>query len=281
MKSVLLIYILLSTILIHANGQSCRRYLNDAATAICKNDTFSSLKSLIKYSKSCKDGNLVISSYILQGALYDALGDPNKSIHMLKKAVKKYKKPENIQDISDECLWVNNALFGSYIVTDYTIFRAISKIYIKEAKYDSSLYFLNIIDRNSIPHYSGDVNGQIRIETSLAIQYSECYLGLGDTISAINKLIPFSIFNEGAESKRLLNMLKPLLHSKYSKDRITEEIESSIMLAKEVKKIDQNGFEGHSIDYILFKQQIPFLNFSMPEFERFIKNNENLLFLKS
>jgi tetratricopeptide (TPR) repeat protein len=231
--------------------------------------------------KSCRDGDLIISSYILQGVLYGALGSPNKSIYILKKAIKKYQKPENAQDISDECLWVNDAFFGSYIVTDYTIFRTISKMYIKEAKYDSALFYLDKIDRNSIPHYSGDIDGQIQIETSIAIQYTECYLGLGDTTSSINKLLLYSIFNKGLESKYLLKILKPLLHSKYSKDQIIKEIESSIILAKEIKKTNKNGFEGHSIEYIFFGQKIPFLYLSMSEFERFIKNNENLLYLKS
>lgn len=262
-------------------SQTCDDLVLSATSAICINDTVAASVYLDKYINNCKKDKLLPLVFLMQSEIYVRNKHEEKAIESLKNALLFFSNNFSVYSFRDTCHWMAGITKGNYIISQYLFLIKISDLYAKKNDFHTAINYLNMIDRDHIPGFSGCVNGMRMIETEIAIRYADCYFNLKDTLNGVHRLVDYAIYNEGDISDKLIKRLKEILVKKYTQAQIVEEIEQSIVNAKEVVIESPSGFKSKRAEYYLFGRKIPYMYLNLEELKNYIVNNKNLLYLRS
>lgn len=281
-------------------AQNCDTTFNHAMLPLCVGDTLEALKRLDGFLAVCMDGPYISSAHYLKAKLYRGLGkldDALKEIDLsdiyLKRSevsedeLKKLEcshvnletlRYESFASIEDTCDWFWRSRKVSTEVTTYILRMERSDLLALKGDHKGVLSVLNNMDRNTIFGYSGGVNGQIAIESRISWLCAKSYLALHDTVSAIERLVDYALFQETAISDSILFTLKKLLYQKYSKATIEFEIQSSI---ENILFVRRAGAVCYSTEYSLFGRKIPYMgHLSVDALKSELLQNKRLQYLR-
>ena len=260
-------------------GQNCPKRLNTLLAAICKQDSAMALKNIETYINKCREDRFLPLVYLIQSEFYENKGEHDIRVHALELALKAMNGPLDISSLTDKCNFLYN-LSNDYILNNYIIYLKLGQAH---QKTNNFLRAISMLDSAKVeaPKSSTCLDAKIHKETMLALEYSNCYLRLRDTLSAINNLLDYVIYGDDDISKMLVKRLKDLLLTQYSYQQIADEIEQSIANAQEFEIKSSGNFMFKNTRYSLFGRSIPNIYMSLTEFNDFMKKNQNIKYLKS
>lgn len=261
-------------------GQNCDAIFKSALSAYSKNDTASFLKYLEKYSQACPDSPLIKTAYLFQATVFEWKGDNGKAIQLIQTGLSlpdQWENPMKFKKYQNE---VYELLGEPDVISNYKLIKQISNLYQAEKDYVSAIKYLDQINRNRLPGYSGCVNGMIGIESRIAMTYADCYLSMGDTLNAINRLVDYALFQEPEISEKVAQKLKPLLVQHYTQQAIRVEVEKSVDNVRVYKETSASGYTFEHVEFVFFGRKIPFMYGDLQGFKEFIAYNRNLAYLK-
>jgi hypothetical protein len=126
--------------------------------------------------------------------------------------------------------------------------------------------------------YGDCLNGIYEYKCYLTPFFANCYLTMGDSTKAINRLLDFFMKPEG-DYVKLTNQLKPILLQKWTQEQISEEIDNGL---KKMRFIKQRKSSDFIIELPLFGHVIIDYGFSdIAMFRKLYYENKSLKSLKS
>lgn len=260
-------------------GQNCPKRLNTLLAAICKQDSAIALKNIETYINKCREDRFLPLVYLIQSEFYGNKGEHDIRVHALELALKAMNGPLDISNFTDKCSFLFN-LSNDYILDNYIVYFKLGQA---NQKTNNFLRAISMLDSSKVEATKSStcMDAKRQKETMLALEYSNCYLRLKDTLSAINNLLDCVIYGDDDISKMLVKRLKDLLLTQYSYQQIADEIEQSIANAQEFEIKSSGNFMFKNTRYSLFGRSIPNINMSLKQFNDFMKKNQNIKYLKS
>jgi hypothetical protein len=230
MKIYLLILSVLFGILSNTSAQSYDinkdvvRLVDSARRAFCEKDTLRTIAILESIQKKYPTDGFVLSTnkalaelYIIQGRREEA---KSKLLYALT-----YKNTSSLVFMQeDDCDKLLNRHLVLTARADLCV--SLSKMYLNEKQFDSSLYYLNLANGEYLP-YKTCGNGMNMYRSFLSPYFADCYLAMGDTTNAITRLLSYLINMDG-NTVLLARKLKPILLQKYSQKDIAKEVRKGL-----------------------------------------------------
>jgi tetratricopeptide (TPR) repeat protein len=234
MKKLLLILLVVLTLNVKTSGQDhvlsrqISQLIDSAKNALCKNDTIKAVKLLEKIEQLYPTDMAILCTNQVLAELYIAAGRVDEAKNKLLYAF--YYSPVNntVYTKTETC---NTAL------SDFSFPRAkadlcvsLSRFYLNQQQFDSSLYFLNLADGDFLP-YRNCGNGMISYRSYLSTCFADYYLSVSDTTKAIRRLMDFLLKTDG-NTTLLTQKLKTILLSKWTQSEISQEIDKGLKKLK-------------------------------------------------
>ena len=207
------------------------RLIDSANTAACNGDTSLCIKWLLLTEKEFP---VTTSTPVIEaalGKLYLQRGEDEKAKEHLLFGLQHYflaACPINSDEQKCKSPMVN--VDGSYSRDRSEICVLLSKVYLKQHMPDTALQYLQLADGKYLP-YKDCGNGIMRYRSYLSPYFADCYLAMGDTTSAINRLLDYFMCTDGNTSL-ITQKLKQVLLLRYTQEQINTEITNSLKRIK-------------------------------------------------
>lgn len=151
---------------------------------------------------------------------------------------------------------------GSGIMADpYSLYKHnacddLAHIYLEKKNYNKALSYIQLFD-SAFPfrHFCG--NAYASYDIYKAKMYAKAYAGLGDTNSAIQKLLPEIIETGLADNSSLVNLTVDLLKKSYDTRVLKEEIENAVNGIYERKAGPKKEYNLYFIKFMETELQLP------------------------
>jgi tetratricopeptide (TPR) repeat protein len=193
------------------------KLVDSANAAFCKNDTVTTIAILESIEKLYPtDGAAAMSNkaladfYIAQGRIKEAKEKLHYGISYQRTSIPVFnKKMEGCSQLFSNQIWLT-AKAESCV--------SLSRLFLQEKKFDSSLYYLQQADIQLNP-YQNCGNGLNMYRVYLSPFFVDHYLAMGDTTQAIARLLDFFMVHDG-DTEPITKKLKVLLLQKYTQQQI-------------------------------------------------------------
>ena len=151
---------------------------------------------------------------------------------------------------------------GSGIMADpYSLYKHnacddLAHIYLEKKNYSKALSYIQLFD-STFPfrHFCG--NAYASYDIYKAEMYAKVYAGLGDTISAIQKLLPEIMETGLADNSSLVDMTVELLKRSYDKYLLKEELENAVNGIYQRKAGPKKEYDLYFIKFLGTELQLP------------------------
>ncbi|MEZ4927793.1 MAG: hypothetical protein R3A50_16040 [Saprospiraceae bacterium] len=244
-------------------GQSNKEIFRKGINSLCNDDTTSFLAAMNQCSNTKMDSDLVVSALIELAGFYKAHENPHRAIGLLHSALNRFSKVESIQYYqTDTCTLFLEYVDWKYLITRGGILKEMSKNYFILNMHDSAIIALNKINIYSDLNTIGCLSDVIIQGSEVAYLKAKAYLGLHDTISAIDQLLDYCLHADGNGYEMSHQLLKRILFDTYGKTYVLNEIERSLKSAKLVKTLMKSGVTNFEIDFYLFGRKMPYLYYN-------------------
>ncbi|GEM_PF-2343039 len=291
--SICIIILLNSSI--YGTAQSAYQYLDSASVAYCRGNIRHSIVYLEQFIKKFPESVLIDEVKFRVGELYQELRDYSNAILTLKSVLTlKEKNSEKSYEDFDEGIKYQPDFgaiilyFGEYrcpaIVKSeglkalkYKACAELYEIYLHKQEFDSSIYYLNIANRNFFPN-TGCGNGNAIIETQIALKFADVYLLKADTIGAIKHLFPVFFYQEGRICENARDLLGDLLKKSYSKERRNQILDQAISKVRLLKTV-HDGEVYYEPYFSIFDTELNLWgenNRTVEEFQSWLRTNPYL-----
>lgn len=199
--------------------------LQSALSTWKSGDTATTIKQLENFYHSYPDNRTSAMICLRLGRLYLSMGKKDAARFVLNEGLGTGRKWSSMYRDS-------NDLF--YPMSEYSVWTAwicllLSDLALESGDNQLSLHYLFLADTKHIPYWNCGT-GMQDFRARLSPEIADAYLRLGDTTSAINRLVDYFIYDHDVVVK-----LKSLLLTRYTREEITKELNRAI--AKAVRPV--------------------------------------------
>jgi hypothetical protein len=201
------------------------KLVDSANAAFCKNDTVTTIAILENIEKLYPTDGVVAASNKVLADLYIAQGRMKEAKEKLLYGIF-YKKTSIAVTYRyvDRCSPI--ILNKELITAKAESCISLSRLFLQDKQFDSSLYYLQQADIQLNP-YQNCGNGFNMYRIYLSPFFADHYLAIGDTTQAIRRLLDF-FMNPDGDTKPVTKKLKALLLQSYSQHQITSEVKKGL-----------------------------------------------------
>ena len=200
------------------------KLVDSANAAFCKNDTAATIAILESIEKLYPtDAAVAISNkaladlYIAQGRIKEAKEKIWYGISYKRTTIPVFPQMKECSQLLSNRKWLE-AKAESCV--------SLSRLYIQEKQFDSSLYYLQQAQTTFNP-YKLCGNGYYMYCVYLSPFFADHYLAMGDTTKAIARLLDFFMNHDG-NTELITRKLKALLLQKYTQEQITAAVKKGL-----------------------------------------------------
>jgi len=269
-------FVIIACSCIRSAAQNECALIDSARYACMHRDTVTAMKYLVQYALSNPKSYGSVYACRAAGTWFLHNRQPEAAIQALKQSLV-FEPRYQSSCISELRFFDTTAFKEDYISVKADICVGISEIYEGLGNKLLALRYLNMADSNYLPRF-GCANGMIMYRTKLSLSFADYYLKSGDTTGAINRLLDFYMSGEAYDDK-VAQKLKEVLHYKYTRQQITDEI------ARGIRKInlvpDPWGGMEHVCQMTIFGHKQTIRVDNIAECTARLKHEKNLLLLKS
>lgn len=265
MRLLLLIFCLIP---ISSPAQDCEALYKSGMHNLCKGDTAGFFADIHEYQSggSC-EANLA-SSWFIEAIVFREHEQLERASAMLDQAMAHLKKPEFLGSEFFEC---HDDLLESIgeTMNEVPIVHEQVSIYLKLNRIREAILYLDLyreipVAKNNV----GCINGLIKQESSIALDYARCYAAQGDTLEAVKYLLTYVVFNENDLAYQFVPFLHTLLINKELKKDVVDEMKTGIQNAREE--------ERYRVALSFYGRKVPYMFMTLDEFQKFISYNQNI-----
>lgn len=227
------------------------KLVDSAKVAFCNGDTSLTITTLESIEINYPTDALIVSTNRALAQLYIAKG---KTAYAKAKLLYAFSyTPTNFPAYREDDVCDKILKRQEYSRAKADLCVDLSKIYLAQKAYDSSLYFLNLADSAFLP-YTDCANGIYMYRSYLSPFFADHYLATGDTAKAFARLLDF-FMNPNGNTNLLAQKLKTLLLQKWTPEQIKGEVDKGLRTLQFTKIGDsefliQFTLFGHTIrDY--------------------------------
>jgi tetratricopeptide (TPR) repeat protein len=229
MKMRLLIFVFCIGYTVSVTGQTNNpniyvcRLIDSVKAAFCKHDTAKTIAFLETIDKDYSDDAAIISTNKVLAELYMTKGRVNEAKEKLQYAFAL--KPVNyyVYGNTTICNKILSYLEPGRARADVCV--AMSQLYLKENRFDSSMYYLQLADNQFFPYKNG--SNYYMYKSYLSPYFADHYLAVRDTVKAAERLLDYFLKRDG-DTRLLTRKLKSVLLYHHSRKEITREVKKGM-----------------------------------------------------